>query len=81
MLNGALARREECSLEEEKGEVGNRSRSLRTLAMVNTSIWALSIIALVFVIQRAPSARGLFVILAGGTGVSISLLSALGKAR
>ena len=66
---------------ENTGNVSDRSRSLHTLAMVNTAIWAISIIALVFVIQRAPSAKGLFVILAGGTGVSISLLSVLGKAR
>ena len=66
---------------EDTGRATDRSRSLYTLAMVNTAIWAISIIALVFVIQRAPSAKGLFVILAGGTGVSISLLSVLGKAR
>ena len=63
----------------EPAETSERVRSLRTLAVVNTAIWAISIISLVFVIQRAPSARGLFVVLAGGTGVSISLLTQLMK--
>ena len=63
------------------GKVADRIRGLYTLAMVNAGIWAISIIALVFVIQRAPSAKGLFVILAGGVAVSVSLLAALGKAR
>ena len=66
---------------DETGKVANRIRGLYTLAMVNAGIWAISIIALVFVIQRAPSAKGLFVILAGGVAVSVSLLAALGKAR
>ncbi len=66
---------------DETGNAADRIRGLYTLAMVNTGIWAISIIALVFVIQRAPSAKGLFVILAGGVAVSVALLSALGKAR
>ena len=66
---------------EETGKTADRLRSLYALAMVNTIIWAIAIVALVFVIQRAPSAKGLFVILAGGTGVSISMLSVLGKGR
>lgn len=73
--------RREDRLTEDGGKVTDRSRSLYTLAMVNTAIWAISIVALVFVIQHAPSAKGLFVILAGGTGVSVSLLSMLRKAR
>ncbi|MBN2565348.1 MAG: hypothetical protein JXB46_06525 [Candidatus Eisenbacteria bacterium] len=66
---------------EDTGKVSNRTRSMYTLAMVNTAIWALAMIALVFVIQRAPSARGLFVIMAGGTGVSVSLVCMIGRSR
>jgi hypothetical protein len=57
-----------------------RSRRLYRLALVNSGIWALAIIALVFVIQSAPSAKGLYVILAGGTAISIALVSAIRKA-
>ena len=57
------------------------NRGPYTLAMVNTGIWALAMITLVFVIQRAPSAKGLFVIMASGTSVSVALVTALGKAR
>jgi len=66
-------------LAKESAETSDRVRSLRALAMVNIAIWAISIVSLVFVIQRAPSARGLCVVLAGGTGVSISLLTQLMK--
>jgi len=61
--------------------VKRRMRGLYVLAFVNSAIWAVAIVALVFVIQSAPSARGLFVILAGGTAVSVSLLSAIGRSR
>jgi len=64
----------------EAHESGKRMRGIYTLAMVNAGIWALAMIGLVFVIQRAPSARGLYVILAGGSGVAIALVSAIGKA-
>lgn len=53
----------------------NIFRSLYILAFVNVLMWTLSIIALIFVIQRCPGAKWLFVILAGGTGIGISLLS------
>ncbi len=65
-------------------ETGDRSKSIRglwILAMVNSGIWAISIIALVFVMQHSPGAKGLFPILAGGSAVAIALLSALRKSR
>ena len=77
-------RREEPELAAEtakEDQAAKRTRALYTLAMVNTGIWALAMIGLVFVIQRSPGARGLYVILAGGTAVSIALLSVTGKAR
>lgn len=58
----------------------DRIRASYALGLVNVGTWAVTMIALVFVIQRAPSARGLFVIMASGLGASIALLSALGKA-
>ena len=58
-----------------------RMRGLYTLALVNSGIWALAMIALVFVIQRAPGAKGLYVILAGGTAVSVALVCAIRKLR
>jgi len=76
--------REESALARETTKAddeANRTRALYTLAMVNAAIWALAMVALVFVIQRAPSAKGLYVILAGGTAVSIALLSAIRKPR
>ncbi len=66
---------------EETGDSNKRIRSLWILAMVNSGIWALSIIALVFVMQHSPRAKGLFPILAGGTAVATALLSALLKFR
>jgi hypothetical protein len=65
-------------------ETGDRNKSIRglwILAMVNSGIWAISIIALVFVMQRSPGAKGLFPILAGGSAVAIALVSALRKSR
>jgi len=46
-----------------------RLRSLKRLAMINSGIWAISIIALIFIIQDYPGAKGLFPILAAGTAL------------
>ncbi len=56
-------------------------RSLKILAMANSGIWAISIIALVFVIQDCPGAKGLFPILAAGTAMATAIFSVLPKLR
>ncbi len=65
----------------ETAEKIKRVRSLWILAMVNVGIWAVSIIALVFMMQHSPGVKNLFPILAGGTAVVIALLSILLKSR
>jgi uncharacterized membrane protein YpjA len=42
--------------------------------MANAGIWALAMIALVFILEKGTSPRGLFVILAGGVAVAIQLI-------
>ena len=66
---------------EDTDDKNKRLRNLWKLAMVNSGIWAISIIALVFVIQDSPGAKGLLPILGGGTAVATALLSALIKFR
>lgn len=44
---------------------------------MDTGIWAISIIALAFVIQHSPSAKGLFPILTGGMAVATALISTI----
>jgi hypothetical protein len=66
---------------EEISEKDRQTSSLWILAMVNSGIWAISLIALVFVMRHSPSAKGLFPILAGGTAVAVALLSVLRKDR
>jgi len=56
-------------------------RSVRALSMVNVGIWAISMIALIFVMRHSPAAKGLFPILAGGSTVGIILYSASAKIR
>lgn len=57
------------------------TRSLYSLAWVNLAIWTIAMIALIFVVDRCPGAKGMFVILAGGTGTGISLLSLVHRHR
>ncbi len=63
-------------------ETGNRrtpSRMLSMAALANAVLWALSIIALIFVIQRCSSAKGFFVILAVGLATALTLIAAVRK--
>lgn len=54
-------------------------RSLFMLAMVNAGVWAISMVALVFVMQHSPSAKGMFPILGGGIAVAVALLSLISR--
>jgi flagellar basal body-associated protein FliL len=66
---------------QETDDRDKRVSSLWILAMVNVFIWAVSIIAMVFVMQHSPAIKKLYPVLAGGTVVSIILFSALLKLR
>ena len=57
----------------------DNKRAASTLAKVNLGIWAIAMIAMVFLIQDAPSAKRLFPILGGGIAVGILLISAVSK--
>jgi hypothetical protein len=56
-------------------------KGLYTLAMVNVGIWALALIALVFLLERNGNPRGMYVILAGGTVVGIQLIAVAAKLK
>lgn len=56
-------------------------RSVKTLAMVNVGVWAMAMIAMVFLIQDSPVVKRLFPILGGGVAVGVSLISEIAKAK
>ena len=56
-------------------------RSTYILAMVNVSIWAIAIIAMIFLSQDSPIIKRIFPILAGGTAVGIALISSIAKSN
>ena len=57
------------------------AKKLHTLAMANVAIWAIALIALLFVGQDAPGARKMLPILGGGAVVGINLVVALARVR
>lgn len=57
--------------------LSKKQKSAYILAMINTGIWAIAMIAMVFLMQDYPGAKGLFPILGGGVAVSILLISAI----
>ena len=69
----------EFEMTEKTVEHNKRARGLWILAMVNVGIWAIAMIAMVFLIQKSPAAKGLYPILGGGIGVGIALISAIAK--
>ena len=65
-------------------DVGDDARSRKTLStavLANAVLWVLSIIALIFVVRHCPSAKGLFVILAGGLATASALIAIVRKQR
>jgi hypothetical protein len=60
-------------------EHSGKVKSLVKLGIVNCVLWALAIVALVFIIQDSPEAKGMFTLLAGGSTVATILFSSLLK--
>jgi len=58
-----------------------QKKGLYTLAMVNAGIWAISMIALVVLLQKGGNLKGMFVIFAGGTAVAIQLIASISKLK
>jgi hypothetical protein len=69
----------ELSMNEDKSST--QLKGLYTEAMVNVVIWTLAIIALVILLERGASLKGMFVILAGGVAVGIPITAAISKLR
>ena len=65
----------------ENAAISKQLKQLHTLAMVNAGIWALSLIALVVLLEGSGNLRGLYVILATGVAVSIQLISLVSKVK
>jgi hypothetical protein len=66
---------------EENSDHQKHIRSVKTLAMVNVGIWAIAIIAMIFLTQNSPVVKKLFPILAGGVAVGVALITAIAKAK
>ncbi len=66
---------------EETRSNSKQARGVSVLAYVNVGIWAITMIALVFVMQHSPAVKTLYPILAGGTAVGIALITASAKLR
>ena len=60
-------------------EQSKHAKSLRLMTLLNMGVWAISLIALIFVMQHSPAASGMFPILAGGAAVGIATISAASK--
>jgi len=54
-------------------------RFLNMLALVNVSIWMISIIAMIILIQDAPAVKKLAPILMAGTGAGVAVISAISR--
>ena len=56
-------------------------RGLYTIALVNVGIWALALIALAILLQKGGNMKGMYVILAGGTGVGIQIIALISRLK
>lgn len=55
----------------------NPRQFLNLLATVNVVIWMISIVAMIILIQDAPTVKKLAPILMAGTGAGVALISAI----
>jgi len=66
-------------MKEETGNHKKNIRSIRMLAIVNVIIWSISMLALIIIMQRAPTAKGMIPIPAGGGAVGINMIAMVAK--
>ncbi|MDH5397613.1 MAG: hypothetical protein OEX02_05675 [Cyclobacteriaceae bacterium] len=59
----------------------NELKSLYFVALVNVGIWAIGLIALVFILQKGGSPKGMFVILASGVAVGTQIIALITKLK
>lgn len=62
-------------------QLSEKLKALHILSMVNIGIWAIGLIAMVYILENGGSVKGLYVILAGGTAVGIQIISMVSKLR
>ena len=65
----------------DKNKPSKEFKALYTIAMVNVGIWAIGLIALVFILQKGGSIKGMYVILASGTAVGIQIIALISKLK
>ena len=68
-------------MEKGNSEQNKQKRSMYQLALANVCIWAITIIAMVFLMQKSPIVKRLFPILGGGTAVGVALISKISKSK
>lgn len=64
-----------------KNQLSKDLKALYTVAMVNVGIWAIGLIALIIIMQKGGSVKGMYVILAGGTSVGIQIIALISKLK
>jgi len=64
-----------------KNKLSKQVKRLYAVAMVNVGIWAIALIALAILLQKGGNLKGMFVILAGGTGVGIQIVALISKLK
>ena len=60
-------------------KMSKAKKGLYTLAMVNVGVWAIALVALVFLLEGHGKLTGMYVILAGGVAVGIQLIGLVSK--
>ena len=59
----------------------NAQRNLYRLALANVAIWVIALVAMIVLLEKSQSVKGLAPILMGGTGVGVALLAAISRTR
>ena len=62
-------------------KTAKQKKRLHTLALVNTGIWAIALVALVILLEGQGNLKGMYVIIASGIAVAIQLIAAISKLK
>ena len=67
--------------ESNRRKLSKQLKTLYTMAMVNVGIYAIGLIALVIILEKGGSVKGLYVIMASGVAVGIQLIALISKLK
>ena len=60
-------------------DTDKQKKRLHMLAMANAAIWVIALVANIILLQGSGNPKGMFILLAAGTGLAVQMIASISK--